>query len=159
MQHSERPAKRVGGDQGAALVEFAIVASLLFTLIFGIITYGLILNFKQDMTRAAAEAARAGAVAFPATDAWSDADAALDDAVDAYNQTCGLAGMSCYINRHDCTVTVADNTPSNSASTGGCITVEVVFDYAGFPMFPELPILGGFLPDEIRARSVARTND
>lgn len=152
-------AGRVKGDEGAAMVEFAIVSVLLFTLIFGIITYGLLLNFKQDVTRAAAESARAGAVAFPATDAWADADAALDDAVDGFNQTCGLAGMSCYVNLHDCTTTVADNTPSNSASTGDCITVELVFDYDDFPIYPDLPLLSGFLPDEIRARSVARTND
>ena len=42
------------------------VMVLLFTLVFGIISFGLILSFKQDMTRAAAEGARAGAVAFPA---------------------------------------------------------------------------------------------
>src|SRR5688572_27845529 len=71
---------RARGDDGAALVEFSLVMVLLFTLLFGIISCGLILSFQQDLTRAAAEGARAGAVAFPADIAVDEADAALDEA-------------------------------------------------------------------------------
>lgn len=148
-----------GGDAGTAILEFTFVAVLLLTLVFGIINFGLILSFKQDVTRAAAEGARAGAVAFPATDAWADADAATDDAVNGFDRTCGGGdGLSCFVNVHSCASPVAPNTPSNPAGTGDCVTVELVYDYDNHPLLAKLPMIEPFLPDEIRARSVARTN-
>lgn len=152
------PAGR-GGDAGTAILEFTFVAVLLLTIVFGIINFGLILSFKQDVTRAAAEGARAGAVAFPATDAWTDANTATNEAVDSFDRTCGGGdGMTCYVNVHDCTTPVAANTPSNPAGTGDCVTVELVYDYDSYPLLAKLPMIEPFLPDEIRARSVARTN-
>jgi Flp pilus assembly protein TadG len=155
-----RPAAhRAVDDAGTAILEFTLVAVLLLTIVFGIINFGLILSFKQDMTRAAAEGARAGAVAFPATAAWTDADTATDEAVTGFDRTCGSGdGLSCYVNLHDCTTPVAPNTPSNPASTGDCITVELVYDYDSHPLLAKLPMIEPFLPNEIRARSVARTN-
>lgn len=154
-----RDTRHVGGDRGAAILEFALVAILLLTIVFGIINFGLILSFKQDMTRAAAEGARSGAVAFPATNAWTDAVAATNEAVDGFDKTCGSGGLLCNVNLHDCAVEVPANTPSNSSSTGDCVTVELVYDYENNPLLAKLPMIEPFLPDVIRARSVARTND
>ena len=102
---TERDGRRARGDQGVALVEFSFVMVLLFTIVFGIIHYGLILSFKQDMTRAAAEAARAGAVAMPADHAnvEAQAQAAADEAAKEFggstwsNDGCSRAGMSCSV--------------------------------------------------------------
>jgi Flp pilus assembly protein TadG len=47
---------------GAATVEFAVIAILLLTLIFGAIDYGLLLYNKQVITNAAREGARSGIV-------------------------------------------------------------------------------------------------
>ena len=52
-------------QKGATAVEFAIVLSLLFTLIFGIIEFGLFIFNRQVITNAAREGARAGIVARP----------------------------------------------------------------------------------------------
>ena len=60
-----RKPRRGQGDGGTAILEFAIVGVLLLTLVFGIITFGGMLSFRQDVTRAAAEGARGGAVAIP----------------------------------------------------------------------------------------------
>ena len=49
-------------EHGAAAVEFAIVASLLFMLVFGIIEYGRIFNQLEVFTSAAREGARVAAV-------------------------------------------------------------------------------------------------
>jgi Flp pilus assembly protein TadG len=149
---------RGNGDSGTAILEFSLIAVILLTIVFGIINFGLILSFKQDMTRAAAEGARAGAVALPATDAWTDADAATDEAVDGFDKTCGVDGLTCNINLHACTTTVAPGTPSNSSSTGDCVTVELVYNYDTNPLLAKLPMIEPFLPDVIRAQSVARTN-
>ena len=52
-------------QKGATAVEFAIVLSLLITLIFGIIEFGLVMFNRQVITNAAREGARAGIVALP----------------------------------------------------------------------------------------------
>lgn len=150
---------RARGDRGAALVEFSFVAVLLLSLVFGIIHYGLILSFKQDMTRAAAEGARAGAVAFPATDAQADAQAAVDEAVKAFGGTnwssngCSRTGMSCVI------LPPADCDPVNDPGGAQCITVTLTYDYDTYPLFGEIPLIGGLTkPEKITATSVARTN-
>lgn len=157
--------RRAGGDEGAALVEFAFVAVLLTLLVFGIINFGLILSFKQDMTRAAAEGARAGAVAFPNADAYDASVAATNEAVDGFDRTCNSGdGITCNVNVHDCTVPVAPGTPSSPPVTGpsapayDCVTVELVYDYDNHPLLAELPILSAALPDTIRDSSVARLN-
>ena len=52
-------------QKGATIVEFAIVLSLLLTLIFGITEFGLFIFNRQVITNAAREGARAGIVALP----------------------------------------------------------------------------------------------
>ena len=154
----ERVGPLARGDHGAALVEFALVASMLFMLIFGILHFGLILSFDQDMTRAAAEGARAGAVAFPASDAQTEADAATKEAVKAFGggwtgPGCSRAGMTC---------SVPPPAPCAASNPTGpqCITVTLTYQYDQFPLFGEMPIIGGlFEPDEIKAESVARINE
>lgn len=150
-----RRPRRAGGDAGAALVEFAFVMVLLFTLVFGIISFGLILSFKQDVTRAAAEGARAGAVAFPSAEAQTKAQLALEDAVTTFGgdtwatQGCGRAGVT------TCAAVVAecDNEPGVD-----CVTVTLAYDYDQFPLFGDIPLVSGFFPDEVSATSVARVN-
>jgi len=146
------------------------VSVLLLSIVFGIIHYGLILSFKQDVTRAAAEGARAGAVTFPATqtDVETAARDALDEAVRSFggdwsSQGCSRDGMKCNVSEGPCT-----NGP------GRCVVVELYYDYdgdgdcgggskdpvhAGRPLFGVMPVIGGLTePDCISARSVAETN-
>lgn len=49
-------------NSGATTVEFAVIALLLFTLIFGVIDFGLLLYNRQVITNAAREGARRGIV-------------------------------------------------------------------------------------------------
>jgi len=51
-------------DEGAAAVEFAIVALLLFTLLFGIIQFGWLFYQWNEITHAAREGARWGALEY-----------------------------------------------------------------------------------------------
>ena len=50
------------GDRGAAAVEFALISPMLLLLVFGIVTYGYMLSFRQAIGQGAAEGARAAAV-------------------------------------------------------------------------------------------------
>lgn len=61
---------RVRGDRGAALVEFALVSTLLFSLLFGVFTGGIALSRKNSMTNAVREGARLGAT-LPAGSDWA----------------------------------------------------------------------------------------
>jgi hypothetical protein len=49
-------------QRGTALVEFALIAPLLFLLIFGIIDFGRALDYYNQMTQLAGQGARAAAV-------------------------------------------------------------------------------------------------
>jgi Flp pilus assembly protein TadG len=55
--------RRFRRDQrGAAMVEFAIIAPLLFALLFGIVDYGRLFFIYNNLTNAVREGARIGAV-------------------------------------------------------------------------------------------------
>ena len=162
-QGAERHGRaRARGDQGAALVEFAFVMVLLFTLIFGIVSFGLILSFKQDMTRAAAEGARAGAVAFPATNAETDAEAALDEAIQEFGGP-NWNGTGCEVGARPgltCTAEIdACDGSGQPPPVDQCVFVDMSFDYDSNPLFGNIPLIEAFMPDTIDASSVARTND
>lgn len=155
-----RPRPRRGrGDDGAALVEFALVASILLLLVVGMINFGLILSFKQDVTRAAAEGARGGAVAIPLTVGQTYSQAAQTAATSAVNdavkQMGGRFSTSGCTNGMTCTVTVA---PCVSQTSYSCVTVKVSFDYEHNRMYGNLPIISAFLPKTVEATSVARIN-
>jgi Flp pilus assembly protein TadG len=143
------------GDDGAALVEFAMVAVLLFTLVFGIIHFGYLLSFKQDMTRAAAEGARAGAVAFPNTSALTDASKATQDAVKAAGKNCSTTngndndgdGMSCNVTLGPCI-----------SAAGNCVTVTLSYDQQHKPLLGAAPFVNLILPKTLNTKSEARVN-
>lgn len=54
--------KRRTAQRGAALVEFALISTLLFLLLFGIIEVGLLLGDQAQVGAAARQAARSAAV-------------------------------------------------------------------------------------------------
>jgi Flp pilus assembly protein TadG len=53
------------GNRGSAMVEFAIVATLLFTLVFGIIEFGLMMKDYLTLNQAAREGARSASLGSP----------------------------------------------------------------------------------------------
>ena len=63
-----RARRRVDGEGGAAAIEFALVASLLIVLVFGIIEFGRAYSEYQVLQGAAREGARAAAVRAPASE-------------------------------------------------------------------------------------------
>lgn len=155
-------------------MEFALIAVLLVTLVFGIINFGLVLSFKQDMTRAAAEGARAAAVALPSTVVGSGdtrrlaAVDATDEAVSELNRTCNSGdGMTCVVQIHDCDYTPPAASTDPSPDSNGydnnaqpdCVTVRLVYDHANHPLLVPFPIISAFLPDTMRASSVVRLNE
>ncbi len=95
-------------ERGQALVEFAIVAPLLLTLVLGIVQFGLVFSNSLALTDAVRAGARAAVVAGP-----SDASAAADTAVQ--DSAGGLDGGSIAV---------------SVASTDTDVTVTATYPYA-----------------------------
>jgi Flp pilus assembly protein TadG len=137
--------RRPNRQRGVALVEFALVAVLLFVLLFGIIGYAYMMSFQQSLTQAAAEGARAGAVAV-AGDAEADAAAAVEEAMGGYGVDCSSAGMSCDIQVVPCGVKQ-------------CVEVALAYEYRDHPLLPSMPGLGLTLPENVDYTAVAEVNE
>ncbi|CAN5261447.1 hypothetical protein BH23ACT9_BH23ACT9_36470 [soil metagenome] len=124
------------GERGAAALEMALVLPVLMALVFGIISYGTMLSFRQSISQAAAEGARAAAVA-PAglpdagpagTDNRDGRARAAMGAALANGTSCDSAGMTCTV--------VIDRT-----TTPAVARVSVAYDWAGSPLLPTFPLV------------------
>lgn len=60
--------KRIRGERGASAVEFAIVSSLLFMVLFGAIQFGITFNRTQGLQAGAREGARLGSLSQTSVD-------------------------------------------------------------------------------------------
>jgi Flp pilus assembly protein TadG len=130
-------------ERGAAAVEFALVMPLLMLLLFGIISYGYMLSFRQAISQAAAEGARAAAVASPATidtDRAVDARAAVTDALGAYGVTCGGSGLGPgNLTREGVSGPVGSCDVSRTTCDGeACFEVTISYNYGDHPLIPAL---------------------
>lgn len=142
-------------DRGAALVEFAFVAILLFTLVFGIISYAYMMSLRQSMTQATAEGARAGAVAVSGS-AESAARNALNQALDQHEVSCSGSDLR----RNGSTVGTCLVTISAcpAPSTNQCVTVSASYAYRANPLLPAFPGLNLVLPEQIAYSAIAEIN-
>lgn len=141
--------RRRHDERGAAVVEFSIASMLLLVLLFGIISYGVVLSFKQGLTQAAAEGARAAAVVSLSQAPATAADA-VKPALKAFDKDCTSAGMTCSYS------TAAADT--GCATGTSCIRVRVAYDYNNHPLLPKFPGLGLLLPDTLTSTSIAQVN-
>lgn len=127
-------------DTGAAAVEFALVLPLLLLLVFGIISYGYMLSFRQALSQGAAEGARAAAVALVNEDKESLALQAANEAIGTYqNIKCNEGAMVC-------SVTVD---PCNANGDPAYANVTMTYAYKDEPLTPAFPGLGLTMPDKL----------
>jgi Flp pilus assembly protein TadG len=122
-------------ERGTAVVEFALIAPLLFLLVFGIIEFGRVLNAYNQLTQLAGQGARAAAVnRNPDGTAIAAATGTVDDTDcggQSYSIQCQLAN---YYAKNDalsnvtaCIVNTAQNPfPTNP---GQPVTVKVSYQY------------------------------
>ena len=124
----------------------AFVGSLLVFLLFGIVVFGYLMAFRQNLTQAAAEGARAGAVAASSSAVTTDAQSAAEQSISGFH-ACNN-GLTCTAVKGAC--------PSAPLVT--CVTVTLVYDYEHYPLLPDVPIIGAFLPETISTSAVAEVN-
>ncbi len=142
---------RLGGrERGAAAVEAALVICFIVVpLTFAVISYGYMLSFRQSLSQAATEGARAAAVApSGATDADTVATAAVNDSVQSFGKQCAATGpMTCSFVQGAC--------PNDD--TLQCETVTVSYDLKNHPLLP-LPLVGFVMPDTLTYSATAQVS-
>jgi Flp pilus assembly protein TadG len=112
--------------RGAAVVEFAVVAPVFITLVFGMIEYGRMVMVQQLLVNAAREGARVAILDGSTT-------AATQSTVTTYLSNASVSGV---------TVTVSPNPPS-SATYGAPVTVTVTVPFSQVSWIPTPMFLSG----------------
>jgi Flp pilus assembly protein TadG len=112
--------------RGAAVVEFAVVAPVFITLVFGMIEYGRMVMVQQMLTNGSREGARVGVLDGTTT-------SEVQSAVTTYLSNAGITGS---------TVTVTPNPPS-SAGYGAPVTVTVTVPFSQVSWLPTPMFLSG----------------
>ena len=115
----------------------ALVFPVFIFVLYGLITFGVILAQKQQITNAAADGARA---------AVGQADP-VGAATARVQQSLGLPG------KYTATYATA---PCAAPATGSCITVDIVYDYANHPLVPPAPGLGLVTPNTFTSKAVVQ---
>ena len=135
-------------ERGASAVEFALIVPMLILLVFGIISYGYMLSFRQGMSQGASEGARAGAVWAAAYKTTQDS-ARIAAATTQVNNALGSYGVSC-TSGATCTITIG------ACGTAKCVTVTVSYPYESKPLTPSFPLIP--LPETLSYTATARVS-
>lgn len=156
---SGRWIRRCRSQGGAAAVEFALVAPLILLLVFGMISYGYLLSFRQAISQGASEGARAAAVTLSTPGGTQQADAArnaLNDALASYGITCsGTNLVKGGVTVGSCLTAVA---PCSNDTSKSCAKVTVNYGYREHPLVPSFPGLGIVLPAHLAYTAVAQVS-
>jgi Flp pilus assembly protein TadG len=135
-------------EGGAAAVETALcICFIVQPLTFAIIAYAYMLSFRQSVSQAAAEGARAAAVAPP--DSTSGTQPATNSAAiqAAINSTL-TSGVSCNLTIGTLARGGATVGTCTVATNGTSKQVTIDYDYKNNPLLP-IPGLGFVMPDHL----------
>ncbi|MET3960515.1 Flp pilus assembly protein TadG [Marmoricola sp. OAE513] len=144
-------------ERGAAAVETALcICFLVLPLVFATISYAYMLSFRQSLSQAAAEGARAAAVA-PAGTSQAAAEAVAKSAVDDALE--GVAGnLACGTSNLTCTFTWKTTGCGNDVNGNAlkCLSVKVSYPYRDHSLMPTVPGFGFLLPDTLAYSATAQ---
>ena len=121
---------------GAAAVEFAVVAPLLFAIVLGLVEFGRAIMVEQTLVASACEACRLAVLA----------GSTKQDVIDRATASLNAAGISSF------TITMSPDPPS-SASEGTPVTVTIKVSFNNVTWLPVPIYLGG---KNLTASSVMR---
>ena len=163
-------------ERGAVVVEFAFIAVLFFTLLLAIISFAILLSFKQNMTQAASEAARASIAVeeketIPNTvdERKEVAIASMEASVGEFNRQCGTSAR-CLVEIHECGAdtavafaAIASQSraqlvePDLADPSDPCLSTRIEFDNSGSSrILPPFPLVSAFEPDSLSSQTTVR---
>jgi len=119
-------------ESGAALVEFALVIGIFMLVLYGLISFGMIMATKQRVTNAASEAARSAVGESNDTAAIAAATTRVDTL---------LSGSAGSYTR----VVTATPLPCSPC----LVKVTITWDWKNHPVVPPAPGIGLVTPDKI----------
>ncbi len=143
--------KRLRGENGVEMLEFALVIPIFVFVLYGLIAFGVMLNAKQTMTHAVSEGARA---AIGATQQPGDANLQAAQARVAKQQVKQSVEGALGGNYDDSMTTATVDTCSTGS--GKCITVKLTYPYESKPLVPNAPGLGLMLPSSLSSTAVVQ---
>jgi Flp pilus assembly protein TadG len=138
-------------EPGAAAIETALcICFIVLPIMFGIISYGFMLSFRQSLSQAATEGARAAAVAVSSGTRTTSAQSAVKQAIAglANGHSCGDSALTCTVNIATCSYD----------ATVQCATVTLTYLYKANPIAPSFPGLGILLPTNMTYSAVAEVS-
>jgi Flp pilus assembly protein TadG len=144
--------RTVRSETGAAFVEFVLVIPFFLFLVFAMVSYGSMFSFRQTLSQAAAEGARAAAVA-PANLSFADRSTRAIAAVNQAFQGEPGGGISCGTGGLTCTI---PSVPTTCGTATDCISVTLSYAYAAHPRIPVPQFFGFALPSQLRYTASAR---
>ena len=122
-KRAELRVRRAHGERGAAAVEFAIVASLLILLLFGIFDTGMFINANAVVANAARDGARSAGLG-------------ASEAIVRAKVTSGVQGVPGYDATALRSITIACTDPSGATASctapgirGGSVVVTATYAY------------------------------
>ena len=125
---------RMRDENGTSVVEFAIVAPLLFVIVFGIIEFGILLYDKAMITNASREGARAGIVFRPSRSATAE-NAEILAVIQAY--------CADHLISFDSSSALTLNISREGFEAGNSLTVTVDFPFRFLVFSNVIALIGG----------------
>lgn len=159
-QSSTRRVGRTPRERGAVMVEFALILPVFVALVFGIISYGYMLSYRQALGQAASEGARAAAVVpsgMSTAQKTTRATNALNDALSSYGVRCSGAVLKQGATTAG-TCSIQPSVPCPSDSARSCAIVTVTHDYRSHPLIRSFPGLGVTLPQKLTYKAVVEVS-
>lgn len=149
---------RRSDSRGAVTVEFVLVLPFFLFIIFLLISMGTMFSFRQALSQAATEGARAAAVQpINATHAArkSDATDAISKTLEAQADVTCAGGALSRRGKVVGTCTISDPQPCDSGKK--CVTVRLSYGYRDNQLTGSLPFVpGALLPSSLTYESSAR---
>lgn len=138
-------------ERGAAFVEFVLVVPFFMGFIFLIIHFGVMLSFRQTMSQAASEGARAAAVAPSNLSYTARRDRAIVAINEAFQGSIG-GPVSCGVVL-TCTIPAV---PVTCGDANKCISVSLKYAYRANPRVAVPQIFNVMLPEFLNYTASAR---
>jgi len=142
-------------QRGVAAIEFALVFSVLFLGIYGLVTFCGVLYVQQVVSRAAEDGARA-AQTFrsdtPAADLQANVRTAIYRSLALSMITPAAAGNAPSAKETWLRAKMADIPPEVTVSPG-TVAVKVTYPYRANPLLPPVPLTASWMPERLLGKA------
>lgn len=144
-------------QQGVAAIEFALVFSVLFLGIYGLVTFGGVLYVQQVVSRAAEDGARASQLIrgdVTSEELQTNVQTAIYRSLALSMITPASAGSTSSLKEIWLRESMADTPPEVNVSVEQ-VVVKVSYPYRVNPLLPSLPFTESWMPNRLLGKATA----